>query len=516
MSIRHSTDNRGPSCLLCRRPLNNQVEVLRTACNHCFHRPCLFDWLQNNHSCPQCRGQCRRSDFINAPGNGVTTRSQARKPSDNNRPSTSSSDSTRPATSGSNIVEDNTIINNNVPQESRAAATSSQVGNSPTVTETLTTETNPEETRIKNLITAVISARKETLLGNIEQQIADILDERLNVMFRRMNFPQQQQEIPNQGPSQRENVSNYSWPQESPVNLGLDSSERASRDRNSLIGISAGKIGQMISNWEIRFDGSTKLSVESFIYRIKCQVDDTLGGDTNLLCEHAHCLFLGDAKDWYWRYRRSVEKVTWASLCDALKINFGSFRSDTEIIEFMKNRKQGPTETYDSYKNAVLKISESLDRPISDNELLRILETGLRPRIRQQLLHIDITSLAQLRKLCLKGEYFHNELARSNFTSHNTHNRTKSSQISAVEEVDSLDEPEELLDPVEVDEVKRQKNMTILRCWNCQEHGHRYQDCLNERTVFCYGCGAPKTYKPQCEKCSGNGQKFEGLMKNPR
>ncbi|KAH8246649.1 hypothetical protein KR038_003972, partial [Drosophila bunnanda] len=43
-----------------------------------------------------------------------------------------------------------------------------------------------------------------------------------------------------------------------------------------------------------------------------------------------------------------------------------------------------------------------------------------------------------------------------------------------------------------------------LLCWNCRKEGHRYQDCVSQRRMFCYGCGAANTYKPSCNKCSKN------------
>lgn len=45
-----------------------------------------------------------------------------------------------------------------------------------------------------------------------------------------------------------------------------------------------------------------------------------------------------------------------------------------------------------------------------------------------------------------------------------------------------------------------------LICWNCRKEGHRYHDCAAKRKVFCFGCGAPNTYKPSCEKCLKNGR----------
>jgi len=40
-----------------------------------------------------------------------------------------------------------------------------------------------------------------------------------------------------------------------------------------------------------------------------------------------------------------------------------------------------------------------------------------------------------------------------------------------------------------------------LLCWNFDETGHRYHDCLKPRRIFSYGCGIPDIYKPNCAKC---------------
>jgi len=38
-------------------------------------------------------------------------------------------------------------------------------------------------------------------------------------------------------------------------------------------------------------------------------------------------------------------------------------------------------------------------------------------------------------------------------------------------------------------------------CWNCDETGHRYHDCLKPHRIFCYGCGITGVYKPFLAKC---------------
>lgn len=70
------------------------------------------------------------------------------------------------------------------------------------------------------------------------------------------------------------------------------------RSSNSNVS-NAGRIASLINNWDIKFDGSPKLSVENFIYRIESMVVDTLSGNFNVLCENAQCIFVNEAKDWY-------------------------------------------------------------------------------------------------------------------------------------------------------------------------------------------------------------------------
>lgn len=256
------------------------------------------------------------------------------------------------------------------------------------------------------------------------------------------------------------------------------------------------------------------MSVDSFIYRIECQVVDTLGGNFNLLCEHVQSLFTNDAKDWYWRYRRSVERITWTSLCEALRTNFQQHKSDFEIKEQIRSRKQGVTESFDDFRNAVLKLAESLQSPLPEPELIEILQHNLRPRIRQQLLYVPINSVAQLRKLCLKGESLANEIVKS------TNSQTMVSQRHHlrrnVNELQCDDDLSENLD-YEIDEVSKTSVKGKVLCWNCKGEGHRYYDCLEERTVFCYGCGAPDIYRPKCPDCSsGNSKASEALKESPR
>lgn len=274
------------------------------------------------------------------------------------------------------------------------------------------------------------------------------------------------------------------------------------------------KVANLINSWDIKFDGSGRLSVENFICRIESQVFDNLNGNFELLCEHAQCLFLKEARDWYWWFRRTVNRVTWSRLCEALRTNFGQHRSDIDIKEDMRTRKQSPMESFDEYKNAMYKMAENLSSPLEEQELVDILQRGLRPRIRQQLLYVNVGSVAELRRLCLKGETLLKEISKPD--GNVNRNQFRGRMINEID-IDMANEPldDKLLES-EVNEVSINRRKNLL-CWNCRGEGHRYVDCLESRTVFCYGCGEVGFYKPKCKKyVSGNSLTSEGAKEHLR
>ncbi|XP_043065126.1 uncharacterized protein LOC122320765 [Drosophila ficusphila] len=69
-------------------------------------------------------------------------------------------------------------------------------------------------------------------------------------------------------------------------------------------------------------------------------------------------------------------------------------------------------------------------------------------------------------------------------------------------ECENNDEEHSVDDNSTVDEVRAIKVAEKLTCWNCDAKGHRYHDCRKPRRIFCYGCGTPDTYKPDCAKCA--------------
>ncbi|KAM8702600.1 hypothetical protein ACLKA7_001936 [Drosophila subpalustris] len=62
--------------------------------------------------------------------------------------------------------------------------------------------------------------------------------------------------------------------------------------------------------------------------------------------------------------------------------------------------------------------------------------------------------------------------------------------------------------PADEDDEQVQAELAAIRsahakltCWNCDEQGHIWENCLADRRIFCYGCGQLNVYKPQCKTC---------------
>lgn len=225
-----------------------------------------------------------------------------------------------------------------------------------------------DDSRIRNIVSVVISARQASIFQEVEGRISRIIEERLDSAVTnalgRLNFSDQSQNVSSGNACPFEQSPNYKWPEN--IHPSLHQSQNSfpqpnrseSRVNDSSVITTAGRIAGLINNWDVKFDGSPNQSVENFIYQMESLGVDTLGGNFNLLCENMPCLFTGEAKHWYWRYRRSVERITWHSVCQDLRTNFEEHRSDTEIKEDMGSRKQGPNELFEDYKNVMLRLSE--------------------------------------------------------------------------------------------------------------------------------------------------------------
>ena len=272
------------------------------------------------------------------------------------------------------------------------------------------------------------------------------------------------------------------------------------------------RVTNILQSWNIKFDGSDSgLSVEEFIYRIKSLTNDYLNNDFHLLCKHLHILLNGKAREWYWRYRKQVPNLNWTNLCSELRYQYKDFKTASDIKQQIRTRKQREGETFQSFYDDIVRMSDRLSAPLEEEELIEIVTRNLLPEIRKELLYVNVMSINQLRKLCYMRENLlseEKETRRSQFPRANQNVRRNVYSVECVENVGTVNNVsneefdcvrQETEEPMQVSAINGQKK---LICANCDQEGHHWQNCIAERRVFCYGCLAKGVYKPQCKKCN--------------
>lgn len=163
----------------------------------------------------------------------------------------------------------------------------------------------------------------------------------------------------------------------------------------------------------------------------------------------------------------------------------------------MRRRKQGSNESFDDFLDAMLAIADSLREPMSDSEIAVKVRYNLRSELQHGLLHVDTSDLASLRRECHRHEEFFRSI-RPQYLSNFKRNLVNAIQVEQKSESE--------IEEVSEAEVWAVRSVDNSKCWNCEEVGHRYHDCLQPRRVFCYGCGAVNVYRPNCDRCKSRSE----------
>lgn len=508
-------------CPICSEVFTDSQEcVIITQCAHFFHRLCIEAALSTTSECQVCKTPCQLSDLkryhlgqididrseasVTIPNTNVvsaaTTNSQHNRVGRGKPRGARSYYNTRSQSKG--IFQDQIVPQFSITQDclmytpDRNSRPDNNIGC---------------RTPIRNSSQMANNVNDNTAQAIDYGQINKMIEQNLTRLLCSLNLlpPAVTNSLPensnlinnNSGNSANPNVNHQIL---SPLNSihmsnGQDGTSSSNSSRNSF---TSDKITSILLGWNLKFDGSPNgLNVEEFLYRLKSLTSDTFNGDLTIVCKNMQTLLSGKAKEWYWRYRKQVVSVEWKDFCEAIRSQYRDFKTSFDIREEIRNRKQKPGENFDAFYDAVSTIVDRLYSPMEEMELIEILTRNLRPEIRQELLYVPVHSISHLRKLVQKRENFLNdEHVRRNLLGRNNQNLAQRRQISEVEQIEKYDH---MLETPDVDQSVNalQMNKTDFKCWNCDEVGHRWEDCLQDRQIFCYGCGAKGIYKPNCTKC---------------
>lgn len=471
-------------CNACGEPIASSSLLQKISCGHIFHKACLEVCIKTRPFCPICNAR-----IITEPQTPAPTVSQVR--------TRSRSRTTANATTSNN---DTTI---------QTATNTTRAAGNPEVVST---------DKIQELVASIVSAQ----LSSFSAQMTQLIETNISASLSRLmptsvapNPPQQSTTSPQQmhtlpavedrtfrelfGIARHNESNTNSRAQLNNANSGLNISGFGTNASSDLAS-RPDKVLQVMSNWKLKFNGGLNgLSVDNFIYRVEALTGQTLQGNFDLLCGNASSLFDGKANDWFWRYHRSVPGIRWNALCRALREQYQDSRTDIDIRELIRERKQKPNESFDAFYESIIALTDRLHTPLSNDTLVEILRRNLLPEIQHEILNLEIKSLQFLRDTCRRREFFMQDMRRR-------HGFVVAKPNPMGKRISELDVPET--------DIEDHQNLAFeeisavgLVCWNCNKNGHRYQECLSDRTIFCYGCGTPDTYKPNCQKCNSKNSK---------
>ncbi|KAI8127009.1 putative E3 ubiquitin-protein ligase ATL44 [Lucilia cuprina] len=492
-------------CNVCSTNMSDNDDCLVIdKCSHSFHRPCIENYLSNTAQCPNCSRPCdlvdlKRINFSNKSdtqgkqsirgrGRGAVTmpyntRSQSR---------TQYHDSQRSLGDTRNELDEE---DGSVAAQPPLSIRDSSSQNIPPISQ------DEQNTRI-NLDYNQLNQMIETTMARLFSNFNRVPNHQPQANFNgrgNTNHSSNRANVNETNPRSRltnnagEHTNNY-------THNYSDRSYSSVPTNTNASSFNPDKLTAIIQSWNIKFDGSTSsLSVEEFLYRIYSLTNDNFNGDFTPIVKNLNVLLNGKAKDWYWRYRKQVNHVNWEDFCEALKCQYRDFKSIYDIKEEIRNRKQKVGESFDTFFDGISSIMDRLPLPIAEMELIEILTRNLRPEIRQDILYVPVHSIPHLRKLVQMRETFWNEdHVRKNLTNRAPAYAVPRRHLAEVDFEESKDLIASSSDEINaIAAIER-----IIHCWNCGDRDHVWVDCLKPRTIFCYGCGAKETYKPQCPKCS--------------
>lgn len=515
MSVRHSNEDLSNSgsaaiCTICKVSLGNERPLAVTHCKHTFHRTCARSWLGETQNCPTCKTPCLLSqvDFpdqsaellLNLLSSDEGNRDAQGGVDDANRNTGTKpkSKSSRGKTTFGRPVTRSMNFQGNLAE---AVMRDSNCGTQRVKFTDKDDDRNQcrSENRSQvdyDLIRNIVCAEQERNFRGLAASLNDMIERQVRACFDNMTISES---------PRGSNISEYDWPREMPSmgagvrNFSSNRDDHPSVDRRNThtsnrtrCSVVPEKVSSLIQNWHLKFDGSKDgISTDEFVYRVEALTRQNLEGNFELLCDNLHVLLFGKADRWFWKFHRRNPRFDWDTFRFELHRKFDDNLSDLDIWERIRKRRQKESETFEDYQTAVEELVEKLSSVVCERDLVEILLRNSKPGLRYELLHLRIDSLARLREEVGRHETFFSE-------SYPQASRMRGfrGNISAIQDSDGDDIFE---DDVVADMQHRNGNVT---CWNCDSKGHRYDDCLEPRRIFCYGCGTKDVFKPRCRKCN--------------
>ncbi|KAJ8967729.1 hypothetical protein NQ314_002675, partial [Rhamnusium bicolor] len=186
-------------------------------------------------------------------------------------------------------------------------------------------------------------------------------------------------------------------------------------------------------------------------------------------------LLKGDALIWYTSIRSQID--SWHTFVNWFKEEYLPHDHHEKLWEMIRARNQNQNESIGTYFACMTNLFNRLGNPVSEQEKLYILKRNILPYYIHQLgSQGEINSVDELRKLCKKWEINREIASRPR--------STLNANISALE-------PDLAGNPGPFNFINRNRTAVPVNsvtsndktCWNCNELGHRFQNCRKKENV---------------------------------
>lgn len=272
--------------------------------------------------------------------------------------------------------------------------------------------------------------------------------------------------------------------------------------------------------WNLSFTGaSNKESVNSFLERVELLREAR--GVTKVELFHSACdLFKGPAWTWFVNNRSRVN--SWDDLVIKLKEDFLPYFYDDDLEREINSRTQGQHERASLFISSMEGLFNRLTHKPDEQTIVNRIRRNLLPFFITNLALHKPTTIAELMDLCKQIEESRVWSDRYK-PPPNYRNGLLEPDLSCPFESNSTFRPKTHLPSTPTpsrnygaykgnDNFRNRFNNTNVmhnvsalsnvRCWNCDEVGHRFNSCSKKRQIFCFGCGAKKVIRSSCQNCS--------------
>ena len=243
-----------------------------------------------------------------------------------------------------------------------------------------------------------------------------------------------------------------------------------------------------VYKWGLTFSGKPGTSVNAFLARAQ-ELATARGVSEPELFASALDLFEGSALMWYRAVRDEVN--SWGELAQRLREEFQPIDYDDRLLDEIKRRTQGETESIAVYFATMHAMFSRLSCGLSESARVRILLRNVLPTYQQQLALQPEGTVEELRSLCRRLES-RRELSKEF--------RPPVSRGKSLEPDLAYVEPEVAAATVSSPALKI--DSSDRKCFNCGNPGHRAIGCNAPRRLACYKCGQAGVTKRTCPKCA--------------